>query len=153
MIYILYHTVFIHPQWNITIYKLVVFSKRCVNKIDITTSLRSIIYHSPSCCCSSPDPSDRVLPDTGIIFDMLSIIDPPPSECCSVCLSFFSLFFPLMAVRLRPRAAVRSPSRSPPAGATSSFFAFLSLFLCLAFFSPALEAPPAQSATFNTHKS
>ena len=77
---------------------------------------------------------------------MLSIMEPPPREWSSLSLlsSFRSFSFPLMALRLRPSAADRSERRSPPVGASSSFFAFRSLFLSLALFSPAFDAPPAE---------
>ena len=108
-------------------------------------------HHSPSSSvielfwvlfCGFEDGGD------GIIFDMLSIMDPPPSEWSSffLPLSLSSRFFsfPLMAVRRRPRAAERSDKRSPLVGAASSFIAFLARFLSFAFFRPALEVPPEE---------
>ena len=107
-------------------------------------------YHSaPSDSSPLSSPPGAAFGGAGIIREILSIMDPPPrlwsSFFSSLLVSPLSLSFPLMAFLLRPRAADRSLSRSPPPeliSAASSFLAFLSCLRFLALFNPALEAPP-----------
>lgn len=102
-------------------------------------SLDSLLSVSEACALS-------LLPGgAGIILEILSIMEPPPRLWSSFLSSFsLGLSLPLMAFLRRPRAAERSPKRSPgEEDSASSFFAFRLCFLDFASFSPALEAPPA----------